>query len=65
MVEAGGIEPPSEGLPNRASTCLAGVFILAPPESPRRGRESASLSAVSPAAAPRRDATDYPDFLTP
>jgi len=58
LVEAGGIEPPSEGFQPRASTCIAGVLDLAPLKSPRRGRRSASLSSVSPATAPRRDAAD-------
>jgi hypothetical protein len=27
MVEAGGIEPPSEGLPSNMTTCLAAVLL--------------------------------------
>ena len=64
-MEAGGIEPPSEGLPKRASTCLARVFNLASSESPQPGRENASLSSFSPIAALRHNARGYPDFLTP
>lgn len=33
MVEVGGVEPPSENLSVRASTCVAGVYV-SPPSNP-------------------------------
>ena len=40
MVEAGGIEPPSEGDPPRATTCVARVLV-SPPRLPRAGSSGA------------------------
>ena len=59
-MEAGGIEPPSESGPSRASTC---VFrdLISPLRRPRKGFSEASSSDFSSAAV-RAPAAAYPDL---
>ena len=47
LVEAGGIEPPSEGLPPNMTTCLADVLI-SPLEPPTAGSLGASRFGFQP-----------------
>ena len=66
MVEAGGIEPPSESLQRKASTCLSCILDLAPVISHRQDATNASLESSRPAAS-RHDGKASPlnDALLP
>ena len=55
-MEAGGIEPPSESLQHKASTCLSHVFNLAPGSSHGQDISEASL-VKSRRTAPRHESS--------
>ena len=63
MVEAGGVEPPSEDSLLRATTCVSGRLDLVPGDPGRQGSLRTIPGEGSPSA-PREEASGYPVRVT-